>query len=398
MRRWMFIGLCSVILFVTSCTTQKEQLTEEETDRLLALEAAYGLLKEEYETLNNYHETLLASYMEINAVLEKNFLQVVDGDLEPMNINYRDEFGLESQERAEVLEHEVNELLQSLHVVSSEARDLRHLRDFLYPFYDTVTDLYGLKDVDREIVAPANYEWVNDAVHPWASALLKDDVFYHITSEGTIEPIIPEAFETTYCYPRDETEEDESFATFIEDYKKAIEEKDLSFVKEHMDERIKLGFGGFDGIENFDVVWGMEDNVETSSFWDEMDMLLSLGFVKEYYEEFGYTGGFVGPYTFVDFPETGDPDTYDPFFFVAAMYEKTPIYRMPWEGSGLIAEVDYEVMQLANPMHHEWYMVNLSDGRLGWAHGDTIRQPIDLRAKFSNIDGVWTLIYLLTGD
>ena len=77
--------------------------------------------------------------------------------------------------------------------------------------------------------------------------------------------------------PIDQGEVNADFFNFRQELRKALERKDLNFLMSHLDENVKLSFGGHNGKKDFIKLWNLAQNPEKSEVWQTLLDVIELG-------------------------------------------------------------------------------------------------------------------------
>lgn len=179
--------------------------------------------------------------------------------------------------------------------------------------------------------------------------------------------------------PVDESPRDPSLAAFLNNFRRAVKERDAQGVLVRLDPKIRTSFGGDGGMAAFRKSWRPEQR--TSALWKELDAILKLGGTFR-------DGGFWMPTAYAKWP-----DAYDAFSY-GVTGPSVPIYSKPSLGATRVATLNYGI-------------VEVGIGKEGWVPvvkpkgfiqvGD-LRRPIDYRMGISKHGGRWLVDALVTGD
>ncbi len=80
------------------------------------------------------------------------------------------------------------------------------------------------------------------------------------------------------------------------------------------------------------------------------------------------------------------------------MRAKVPIRREPAPQANVVAEVDWEILEVIPDTTEGWVHVKTKAGQEGWAADADVRSPISYRAGFSKRSGEWKMEALVAGD
>jgi len=204
--------------------------------------------------------------------------------------------------------------------------------------------------------------------------------------------------------PVDESDENASFARFLDQLRKDVAVRDVDAVAAVASAEIKLSFGGDYGRERFRE-WLDENPVfDDASYWEELDRVFKLGAVQE------ADGTFCMPYISC-FDYTVCPDC-DPFETLIAVTDAAAIHVAPDPGSEIVARLAYGVVYEIDTKHYPWHRVRaeLKAGSAAPTNGEPpvvegyVRDPdfrsmIDYRARFvRDADGDWQMTIFIAGD
>ena len=211
---------------------------------------------------------------------------------------------------------------------------------------------------------------------------------------------IQQVIESGKVNPVDQAPLDTAFFLFREDLRKAIAEKDLFFLLDHIDKNIKNGFGGENGAENFVTAWNLDDptKIENSRVWGILKRIIDYGGV------FGTSNNeFYAPYFCFAIPEEVDP-----YESGVVLGQGVRLRSGPSLDFRIAGVVSYEILnvlddnapeQTIGGETHPWYKIATSDGTEGFVFGKFIGRPIDYRAGFQrSAEGIWRMTFLVAGD
>lgn len=193
-------------------------------------------------------------------------------------------------------------------------------------------------------------------------------------------------------YPSDEAYRDPSFFIFRARLLEAIQQRDAPFVISVLSPNIKNGFGGNDGISEFQRYWKPERS--DSKFWKTMTGVLALG------GSFSGDATFMAPYTYSKFP-----DEFDAFEHGAIVGENVRVRKEPKLDSQIIGTLSFDIVKVTDWTPKQdggnkqaWVSVSLTGDAKGFIAKDYIRSPVDYRAIFEKKDGKWQLTAFVSGD
>ena len=201
-------------------------------------------------------------------------------------------------------------------------------------------------------------------------------------------------------YPVDEAPMDTAFFVFREKLLKAVEAKDIFPLMEAIDEHIKIGSGGENGLAAFARQWELESEERTqqSALWKVLASVLRGGGTFE-----NGRRRFIAPYVSATWPEA-----YDPLSHAAVTGAGVRMREAPSLNSRILTLVSNDVVvflgESENPetvdgVTAPWIHVKTLDGTEGYVWGEFILRPADYRAEFQlGEDGQWRMDLLATGD
>jgi hypothetical protein len=210
-----------------------------------------------------------------------------------------------------------------------------------------------------------------------------------------------QATERVKLYPPNEQINDESLNAFIDSLIMSIENKDSTFIMEHLDNNIHLTYGGSYGLDDFREIWRLDDT--TTKFWITIEKILDL---KGTLEDSIY----IAPYVFSKWPD------FDGFTYCAITSENVVMYSEGRTDSDQITILDYDIVKVDgdrclpvqgtpdsekdNPFgDKDWYYVQTTDSKYeGYVNWKYIRSPIDYRLLAKKIDGKWKITAFIAGD
>ncbi len=202
-----------------------------------------------------------------------------------------------------------------------------------------------------------------------------------------------------YVKPVDEASKDASFLAFRTKLIAAAERKDLKYVMSIMDPKIKLSFGGYEGVKDFRKLWK-----KPSDFWAEFLPVIKNGgkMTGAGTKEVSFSAPFV-------FTET--PEDLDHFSVFVVFGNNVNLREKPDKNARVISQLSYNVVnidersaikQKTGPGEHDWkydwHRVTTLGGQTGWMKAEYVRSPIDYRAGFEKIRGRWMMMYFIAGD
>lgn len=200
-------------------------------------------------------------------------------------------------------------------------------------------------------------------------------------------------------YPVDEAPVDTAFFVFREELIDAVEEKNIFAIMEAVDDDIKAGFGSENGIAAFAGAWELESEEKTkqSPLWDVLaDVLNGGGAFQDGRQRF------VAPYVYAAWP-----DEYDAFTHAAVTGAGVRLRSEPSLSSRIITMVSHDIVEFLGEENktetidgetYPWIHLRTLDGTEGYLWGKFVERPIGYRAGFEKRDGVWKMVFLVSGD
>lgn len=201
-----------------------------------------------------------------------------------------------------------------------------------------------------------------------------------------------------FVKPVDEAKKDPTFFAFREKLIAAVKKKDAKYLLSIVDEKIKNGFGGEDGIGEFKSRWdfGGPDN---GDFWREfLPVIINGGsFVKA-----GKSSIFFAPYVFGSFPE--DLDAFEHRVIIG---NNVNLRKEGNINAPVVALLSYNIVKVDEDSSIEgrgkdgvmdWYAVETLGGKRGFVKAEYVRSPVEYRAGFEKIKGKWKMTIFVSGD
>jgi len=208
-----------------------------------------------------------------------------------------------------------------------------------------------------------------------------------------------------YIKPVDEAAKDPSLMEFRSKLIDAAERKDMKYVISVMDPKIKLSFGGHEGIADFKQIW--QPDIEGSLFWNELLAVLKNGGVFGKDTEDG-NKTFYAPYTFTSFPDYPELDI---FRDGAIIGKDVNLRAKPSLNAKVIGSLSYNVVMIDHQGSvmkkktpgidmetYEWYKVETLGGKKGFVHADHVRGHVDHRIGLEKQNGKWKITMFIAGD
>ena len=198
-------------------------------------------------------------------------------------------------------------------------------------------------------------------------------------------------------HPVDQADEVPEFAEFRAALIEAVEDQDLDFILDCIDDTLRYTFGLNQGVSGFLRYWELDTAPEQSAFWDEMLQVLRLGGV---FTDPNRTI-FTAPYVFTSFPEK-----FDPFQYAVIVEQNVKVYAEPNFSAQVKGVLNYSIVKLV-PYGDRyefaeggavWRQITTNSGKTGFVPDKYVRRPIDYRASFAKNNGRWQLIFFVAGD
>jgi hypothetical protein len=182
------------------------------------------------------------------------------------------------------------------------------------------------------------------------------------------------------CPPRDEAVRDPQLVAVRAQLRKAVARRDAAGVLELTGPEIRTSFGPDDGLEFFKR--DLAD--KRGEIWDELGAVLALGGVFETPE------AFVAPFSF----GCGEPGEE-----VVIVGRGVRVRSRPHSAAAVLSSVSFAILRVSDrEWAPGWRPVQLPDGRQGFIAARFVRSPIDYRAYFTKVNGVWRLTAFIAGD
>lgn len=198
--------------------------------------------------------------------------------------------------------------------------------------------------------------------------------------------------------PIDQAEVNSDFFTFRQELQKALENKDLDFLLSHLDDNIKLTFGGRYGKQDFIKLWNLSENPENSDVWQTLLEVIKLG--GKFADN--QRTSFIAPYTFLA------EEIEDPFEDMIIIGENITVRKTPSLQGKILGFLSYDVVKVVyganspsetiNGETHPWIKIKTTEGVTGYVYGKYIRSPIDYRVDFVKTGNTWKMVFFIAGD
>ena len=204
-----------------------------------------------------------------------------------------------------------------------------------------------------------------------------------------------------FVLPVDEAKKDPSFFTFREKLITAVQKKDLKYFLSVVDENIKNGFGGEDGIKEFRSRWEL-DSPDPDFFTIFLPVITGGGSFSK--ESAPQAPTFFAPYVFEQFPRDLDAQA-NRYCVITA--KNVNLRKEGDLKSPVIASLSYNIVKIDEENSIEgrgkdgdmdWYAVETLGGKKGFVKAEYVRSPLDYRAAFMKVNGKWKLTAFAAGD
>ena len=185
---------------------------------------------------------------------------------------------------------------------------------------------------------------------------------------------IPLLAQTRRLLPVDESGRDPSLVAYLAKLKDAVAKQDRAALVALVHPGIKNGFGGDDGVANFQPEWTV------------LERLLRMGGAWQ-------GQSFSVPYVFAKFPE--DLDAFD---YAAITGQVVWLREAPTATSRGVRQLSYDIVRVEE-QGAEWWKVTTLQGEKGYVFATYIASPVGYRAIFQkNERREWKMFALLAGD
>lgn len=198
--------------------------------------------------------------------------------------------------------------------------------------------------------------------------------------------------------PVDEAYKNPDFLEFRQKLLRALDEKNLGFLLKHIDENIKVSFGGHQGIEDFIKYWELDKQPQESKIWKTLEETMKLGgkFDKN---NLNY---FTAPYTFLS------EKISDPYSELIITGTNVRIRQQPSLQGRILGSLSYEIVTsmfednlpstTINGETYPWVKLKTQTGVEGYVYGKYVRSPIDYRVNFQKKGDSWKMVFFVAGD
>ena len=199
-------------------------------------------------------------------------------------------------------------------------------------------------------------------------------------------------------HPFDQATKDPSLVRFRARLWKAVQEKDVSYLSDVLDDQIRIGFDDQNGKKAFIQKWNLYSNPKKSKLWTELSQVLNLG--GAFSENSNLQ--FCAPYIF------NLNDIEDPFEQGIILGEGVRLREAPELNAKIITALNWEKVDLLaqsapkkesiNGETHYWQKIKTNKDITGFVFGKYLRVPVDYRICWEKKDEKWKIISFLAGD
>lgn len=246
--------------------------------------------------------------------------------------------------------------------------------------------LYGYKDQDGNIVIEADFDTASDFQNAQAT-VTKGGKSGVMTKSGLVTWTNVETYKPVKVEPQDDLVEGADFATFITEFREALEARDEAKVREHLAEDIKISFGGHTGWDDLVSYWSIDEG--SDAFYRVLNAQIRFGVV----DTEGDGSRFVAPYTFANFPESMDM-----YRDKVVTGSSVNVRTRPTTDSEVITQLTYDVVRTLSGDVDGWTKIQLPDGERGFISTQFLKDPLYYRVVFEKIDDKWMVLSFVKGD
>lgn len=198
------------------------------------------------------------------------------------------------------------------------------------------------------------------------------------------------AAETLKVEPFDQSPQNVDFAAFLDEFKEAVDDRDLDAVVAAARPDIVV-FNDPDGGGVATLRTQLTEGwsgADAEAYWAEMDKALSLGggFVAD--------GRYCAPYVYA-YVLPGARDSLSDAFVI---HDRVKLYEKPATESGVLGHFSYTVVPIARWVDRDWAEVLLADGRKGYLSRRDFRIRGDYHICFAKEAAGWRLSVFDVGD
>ena len=199
--------------------------------------------------------------------------------------------------------------------------------------------------------------------------------------------------------PVDEAQNDTVFFVFREKLLDAVRKKDIFYLLDQLDPNIKVNFGEGSGVEAFTQAWQLtsEEKTKVSPLWEELEKTLELGGAFDKTNDL-----FLSNYIFATMDEP-----YDAYIHAAVVGSGVRYRSAPNLQSKVVGRLSFDIVEILDrngPTEtiggetYPWIKIKTLAGKEGYIFGKYIVSPIDYRAGFKKINGIWKMTFFVAGD
>ncbi len=194
-------------------------------------------------------------------------------------------------------------------------------------------------------------------------------------------------------YPADDAAADPTFLAFRADLQKALERRDIKFIRGVISPDIELSSDGEQqGPEDFEQLW--QPASAYSDLWDTLHELLTAGgsFQNEGRQ-------FCAPYVYSKWPESLSAAD-----GLAVTARDVKLHETCATNSRVLAVLDHDLVTWSGPHEtiarggKEWAQVRTADFTVGCLLADYVRSPLDYHVCFEKVQGKWMITALTESE
>lgn len=229
------------------------------------------------------------------------------------------------------------------------------------------------------------------------ASLLFVGIFAQLEGAHAEEQPVPKPAPT--LEPVDEAARKPDFLAFRLQLQDTVKKKDVEALLPHIAGNIQLGKTNESGLDAFRKFWKLDESPGDSKLWQELNDVLRLGgaFLED--------GRFLAPYVYAKWPR--DVDRFD---YAVVTGSNVYIRAKPIRESPHVAQLSYAIVRNYPVSRGElvidtlggetypWRKIGLPEGNTAFVWGKFVRSPLEYRAVFEKIDGVWQLSHFVSGE
>jgi hypothetical protein len=254
---------------------------------------------------------------------------------------------------------------------------------FIITGCDTKSDMGANSNMDGQKSIPISTSTPVPTPIPTPTPITATSTHENLEDTNRIEN--EKSFKYYELSPVDQANEVKGLIEFRDELITNIKERNIDFLYKYFDEQGKWDFGGTTKEQILES-WDEES-------WLELQKAVLLG--GAFFDEEKTL--FISPYTFMLFPDEFE-DSYE---FEVAIKDHVEVYIPKDVDSNLIEILNYTIVKRIyedDEYDSYWKKIEMSDGRVGYVIGDSIRSPIDYRIGFEKVKNDWKITFFLAGD